>query len=179
MSESFLANLPRFDRGDHDCTVSLSEPGTLMDAEEISAPAEANSALQEQMQAVEQTLASLASITEQLQQEIRQRAESQMTALAEKLFPKLGQSFLAEEIARPLPDLLPASVADVEIRAEPELAAALTALIDGSSQLAGCCSVIEDEAPGANRATISWRDGGVDFDFEGLLEACLGRLKAT
>ena len=102
-----------------------------------------------------------------------------MTALAEKLFPKLGESFLAEEIARHLPDLLPASVADVEIRAEPELAAALTALIDGSVQLAGCCSVIEDEAPGANRATISWRDGGVDFDFEGLLEACLGRLKAA
>ncbi len=179
MSESFLANLPRFDRGDHDCTVSLSESGNVMDAEEMSAPAEANSALQEQMQAVEQTLASLASITEQLQQEIRQRAESQMTALAEKLFPKLGQSFLAEEIARHLPDLLPASVVDIEIRAEPELAAALTALIDGSGQLAGCCSVIEDEAPGANRATISWRDGGVDFDFEGLLEACLGRLKAA
>lgn len=179
MSESFLSNLPRFDRGNHDYTVSLGDQADVMDAEEVAAAAEGNTALQEQMQAIEQTLASLTGLTQQVQEEMSKRTESQMTALAEKLFPKLGRTFLAEEIARHLPDLLPGTVASVEIRAEPELAAELRALIEGSNQLAGACSVIEDEAPGANRATISWRDGGVDFDFEGLLETCLGRLKAA
>ena len=80
---------------------------------------------------------------------------------------------------RHLPDLLPASRASIDIRAEPELAEPLQALVEQSNRLAGVCNVITDEAPGPNRATVSWGDGGIDFDFESLLEACMRRLKAA
>lgn len=180
MSDTFFASLPRFDRSGHEYAVCLDEAGNTEDADEAAFDGEtADAAVSQKLQALEQTLAELAKLSDQLRAETSQHMQDQLRIIAEKLFPELGRAFLAEEIARHLPDLVPASAPQVEIRAEPELAESLRLLVEESSQLADRCLVLEDEAPGPNRATISWSEGGADFDFSGLLDACLERLKVT
>jgi len=179
MNDSIFANLPRFDEHAYANGVAHVDGGEETeagDAEPVETPEEV---FERKIGALDQTLASLADVSDQLQQAAAGRAKADLTALAEKLFPKLTEAFLAEEIMRHLPDLVPQSRPRVEIRAEPELAEPLQALIEQSNRLAGFCHVIADEAPGPNRATVSWGDGGIDFDFESLLEACMRRLKAA
>lgn len=180
MSDTFLARLPRFDCGAHEYAVSLGDAGHTEGADEAVHDDEAaDTAITQKLHALEQTLTELAKLSDQVRAEASQRMQDQLCAIAEKLFPELGRVFLAEEIVRHLSDLVPVSGPQVEIRAEPELAESLRSLVEKANHLADRCTVLEDEAPGPNRATISWSEGGADIDFSGLLNACLERLKAA
>ena len=50
-------------------------------------------------------------------------------------------------------------------------------MVAAQPALAGRCTVIAAE--GRTGVDVSWRTGGVTFDFDGLLAACLAQLGAT
>ena len=191
MSETVFAKLPSFDEpvSSHrkqtglksfDAPEVAPEP---VPAEEDDAAAAAASELDEAAQArlaaIEETLTSLAGTMDELDARARTRTTETVLEISKKLFPELSDLFLAEEIARHLPRLLPESAPNVEIRAEPHLADQLEEIVHRSNRLSGRCTVISDETPGKNRAEVSWGAGGLSFDFGGLLQACLSQLRAS
>jgi len=107
--------------------------------------------------------------------------EAQVTrathALAMRLFPKLSDAFLADEVARQLPDLVPLPVCRIHVQAEDRLTYKLNELL-AETDLAQRCEIVVDPAPSDSRIRVSWESGGVVFDFDGLLQACLARLQA-
>ena len=98
-------------------------------------------------------------------------------SIAAKLFPLLSKAFLAEEIGRHLPQLVPPLAAAVEIRADVSLTDDLQAMLERNSELANRCTVLS--GAGQGRVDVSWQTGGLSFDFEGLLQACLSHLNST
>lgn len=126
--------------------------------------------------ALQATVANLARLMERLERESRQQTVETVQAISAQLFPELSRRVLAEEIGRHLPGLIPASVPKVDIRAEPVLAGQLAEMIARHPSLEGRCEVIAQEGQGEGRAEVSWRTGGVTFDFDGLLSACLADL---
>ena len=107
------------------------------------------------------------------------QAKTAIVAISEQLFPKLSRRFLASEIEAHLETMLPETAAHVEISANPALSEQLEDLLDQSTGLAGRCSVTPDEAARGARVDVSWKSGGLTFDFDGLLEACIGHLRTT
>ena len=190
MNETVFAKLPSFDEpaSAHRPRTGLKsfdapEPGPAEeDTAESEAEAQADEQAQarsEQLAAVEQTLTSLAGAMEQLDEQANARTTETVLAISRKLFPELSEMFLAEEIARHLPGLLPEAAASVEILAEPHLADQLEDIVRHSNRLSGRCTIVRDEAPGRDRAEVSWGTGGLSFDFGGLLQACLSQLRAS
>lgn len=98
-------------------------------------------------------------------------------SIAARLFPLLSKDFLAEEIGRHLPKLVPPLAAAVEIRADVSLTDDLQAMLERNSALASRCTVLS--GAGQGRVDVSWQTGGLSFDFEGLLQACLSHLNTT
>ena len=129
--------------------------------------------------ALQATVANLAKLMERIESETRQQTTEAVRQIASQLLPELSRRFLAEEISRRLPAVIPATVPAVEIRAEPVLAAQLQEIVGRHTSLEGRCNVIPEAGQGSSRAEVSWRTGGVTFDFEALLAACLNDLGST
>lgn len=100
-----------------------------------------------------------------------------LRTMAETLFPALSDAFLAEEIVRHLRDWLPVSVAGVTITAPDALHPMLEAALARSPDLAARATLVSGRESGDTQVRVSWRTGGLDFDFDGLLAACLARLE--
>lgn len=197
MSDAVFSQLPRFD------AVSAARPADwlrAMNAGEMQAPSrtaaqeEAPPAptlptqkpepsivhpIPQETAALQATVSSLAKLMERIEAESRQQTAETVRQIAGQLLPELSRRFLAEEISRHLPALIPATVPVVDIRAEPVLAAQLQEIVSRHPSLEGRCNVIAEAGQGASRAEVSWRTGGVTFDFEGLLTACLNDLGST
>ena len=125
---------------------------------------------------VETMLTALSSTIERLERESRERTVSITQSIASRLFPELSRLFLAEEIGRHLPEMIPASAPAVEIRAQPALLAKLREVVEKSASLSERCSIGPADAADDEQVRISWETGGLNFDFDGLLDACLAQL---
>lgn len=198
MSSAMLAGLPRFDAEAGKATSPA--PGRWMKelegevaappAQKVQSTEEAAVAAPQAATAVEPQIlldlkkveASLVTLNSQLAR-IERDAQAQtlqtVQSMAAKLFPELSRHFLAEEIGRHLPALVPDAAAVIEIRAEAELAAKLSDLVERLPSLAHRCSVTSVETEGQGRVDVSWQTGGLAFDFDGLLQACLSHLTST
>ena len=180
MSDALFARLPRFDTSG----ARLSHRSRIDELEEEHAQRMKEDRLQHQsrfnsqLNAVEATLASLAEKVEKVEADARRQTATSITAIAERLFPKLSRRFLAEEIALHLEKMIPPGEVRIDIRAEPHLAEQLYEVIQRSERLAEICEVTSDEEPGGSRVDVAWQNGGLDFDFDGLLEACIGHLRS-
>jgi hypothetical protein len=192
MSSALLANLPRFDRDDQthpaeqlkrmlgQMQAAAARPSAATpqsetppaEEEEASSPEDIGPRLAE----VESLIVQLSSTLVRIEGEARDHSVQVTQALAARLFPELSRQFLADEIARHLPDLVPASVPTLEIRAQQEMLDKLDPIIARESSLAGRCKLVPAETAGESRVLVSWKTGGVTFDFEGLLAACLAHL---
>ena len=51
--------------------------------------------------------------------------------------------------------------------------------VEKSERLAGVCSLNPAPSPKGDRVDVSWKSGGLTFDFEGLLESCLKHIDTT
>ncbi|MEL6829485.1 MAG: hypothetical protein AAFO63_05060, partial [Pseudomonadota bacterium] len=96
--------------------------------------------------------------------------------LAMRLFPKLGETFLADEIVAQLPELIPFPTARIDVQVDESLVYKLNELL-ASTELAKRCEIVVDPSPSDSRIRVSWESGGVVFDFDGLLQACLAKLQ--
>ena len=193
MSDAVFAHLPRFDvvaeRRPADWLRALASgeamPAPVMQGlEEDSLPAPppvksepvAVHPIPQETAALQATIGNLSKLMDRLDREARQHSVQTVQAIAAQLFPELSRRFLAEEIGRHLPALIPSAGPVVEITAEPELAEQLREMVARNAGLEGRCEVIGREGQGPGRADVSWRTGGVTFDFDGLLQACLADL---
>lgn len=145
----------------------------------IEVPLQPPPAAQLDLTALEASLAALNGRLERIERDARAQAVENVRSMAAKLFPLLSKAFLAEEIGRHLPALVPASATVVEIHAEESLASYLRDMVERNSSLAHRCTVLPASAPGQGRIDVSWQTGGLTFDFDGLLQACLAQLNST
>lgn len=124
----------------------------------------------------------LGTLPEALNQ-IAEDAQSQCVHLVRtisvQLFPVLAESFLAEEICQHLPALIPDFEPLIEVRAASGLAEQIAEIIGRNKALADRCRLMPCESPEQAAIDISWKTGGVNFNFEALLGACLYRLGQT
>lgn len=197
MSETVFSQLPRFDMAggvrpaDWLRALNAGEqpapPAKAAAEETVPAPApqpvKAEPAVvkpvPQETAALQASVSGLARLMERIDAESRQHTVETVRLIAGQLFPELSRKFLAEEIGKHLPGLIPAAAAIVDISAEPALAGQLREMISHHPALEGRCNVIATEGKAHGRAEVSWRTGGVTFDFEGLLSACLDDLGTT
>ncbi|MCI4643377.1 MAG: hypothetical protein MRY64_01165 [Hyphomonadaceae bacterium] len=128
---------------------------------------------------VEEMIAALSAAVQHVEQAAADQVAGAIQSAAAKLFPELSRQFLAEEIGQHLRALTPVSVEHIEIRATPAMAEALEGILARSETLAGRCILKPVNGPDDTQVNVSWRNGGLDFDFSGLMEACLARLSPT
>jgi len=128
---------------------------------------------------IEASLSALHARLDQFERDAQAQTLQSIQSVAAKLFPELSRRFLADEISHHLAALVPASAAVVEIRAEAELATRLREIVERSPALAHRCTVLPAPAEGQGRVDVSWQAGGLTFDFDGLLQACLSHLSST
>ena len=196
MSEAFLSSLPRFDSAAPPPDSSSRrlllgqlpvENVVVEPPQDPMAPAGgdasgADKTAQDRVPEfaeVEIMLTALSDTIERLERESRERTVSATLSIASRLFPELSRLFLAEEIGRHLPGMIPATAPSVEIRAQPALLEKLRDVVEKSASLSERCSVVAADAPDDEQVRVSWETGGLTFDFEGLLNACLAQLEPS
>ncbi|KCZ87463.1 hypothetical protein HJA_13025 [Hyphomonas jannaschiana VP2] len=192
MSSALLSNLPRFDQGDqtHPAEQLKRMLGQMQEAAARTKPAPepTGESVEEEVQSpepvdlgpslaeIESLAGQLSAVLGRIENEARDQAMQVTQALAARLFPELSQRFLAAEIAQHLPQLIPASVPSIEIRARQEVLNRLEPFIAHDPSLSERCKMTPAATADEPRVQVSWQTGGVTFDFEGLLAACLSHL---
>jgi len=197
MSEAFLSNLPRFDSAGVRPTsgqmrlllgqmpaedVAADESEDVQVAEEASASEPSSDALSDrapEFAEIEIMLSAMSDAIERIEQESRENSVRVTQSIAAKLFPELSRLFLAEEIGRHLPVMVPTSAPAIEIRAQPALLEKLREAVENSSSLSDRCAVVPASEDEDAQVRVSWETGGLTFDFDGLLNACLAQLDST
>ncbi len=168
MSEGLFAGLPRFDEA---ASPRDLDTATAPSPEPVSQPVEPAP----QDRALASLEGALTHIAQQLDQRIA-AAEAAMgarlAALIEALFPKLAAEFLADEIVRTLPEIIPRTSAVIAVRAPPALAERVAALIAPKPELSARVEVRPDPVL-VDRAvaSVEWGPGGAVFDADSLIAA--------
>lgn len=178
MSEAVFARFPRFDEPEDAVETEMQLVGGMPEIQE-SAEEQAAKRQADREQRMDAALQSLADEADRAREQLQDKTTEWVIAISERLFPELSRLFLAEEIARQLPSLIPASTLQVEIRAEAELADQLREVVGRSNRLSALCTIADDAEVVEGRTEVSWTTGGLDLDFVGLLDACVERLKST
>ncbi|MEH6695031.1 MAG: hypothetical protein V7675_08310 [Hyphomonas sp.] len=190
MSEAFLATLPRFDTDAP--APSSNARRILLRQESVAEPEpekpeviltpvtepepEVQPSVHPDFADVEIVMAALSDTIERLEIESRQQTIKMTQAIAARLFPELSRSFLAHEIGQHLGAMVPSNAPAVMIRAQSLLADKLSELVAASPSLSERCAVVTASPEESSRVEVSWETGGVTFDFDGLLTACLAQL---
>jgi hypothetical protein len=189
MSEPAFSNLPRFDDAQDEAPAlrlrrmmetaspSRPEPVAPEPVELPIVPPAVVHAMDEEVLAMRAMVSDLARVVGRIEAEARQTSLEIVRAMTAQLFPELSRHFLAEEIVYHLPGLLPAAAPEIVIRATPELADQILQLIRLHPALEGRCVVVPVEGQSGGRAEVSWKTGGVTFDFDALLSACLNHIR--
>jgi hypothetical protein len=129
--------------------------------------------------ALEAVMNSLCVLAERVEAEANTKMSQTLRSLAAELLPELSRAFLADEIMRHLPSLLPPKAVRFEIRAAAAIADRIGVLAGRHPMLAGRFDIIATEGADPGAAEISWQTGGVKFDFHRLITACLARLETV
>ena len=191
MSKALFLSLPRFDANggllpptdwlrSFDDTVSCREAPAdrpYVEPARVETPVVQATPAQLDLRKLEASLTVLNARLGEIERGAQAQTLEAVQSIAAKLFPLLSKAFLAEEIGRHLAQLVPPLAAAVEIRADVSLTDDLQAMLERNSALANRCTVLS--GAGQGRVDVSWQTGGLSFDFEGLLQACLSHLNST
>jgi hypothetical protein len=178
MSESPFANLPRFDQSPDHMAGAMNAMADVPALADDPSPEEPVEIVPKLDPNVEILLTRLSEEIERTNDRVLAQTTNWVTAIAEKLFPEMSKAFLAEEIGLQLPGLLPESANHVEITAPEPLSNEIHDVVQRSNKLASRCTVSPTPASARQDVEVSWVTGGLSLEFEGLLEACLGRLQS-
>jgi len=74
--------------------------------------------------------------------------------------------------------MVPSSAPAVEIRAQTALLEKLRAAVEHMPSLADRCAVVPAGEDEDAEVRVSWETGGLTFDFDGLLKACLAQMES-
>lgn len=180
MSESLFANLPRFDSGDLPAVLAqapdpvVAEP-ELVQVDELEDTPEPAAQIDPN---VEVLLNRLAQEIEQANKRVVAQTADWVSAIIERLFPELSKAFLAEEVVRQIPNLLPDTPNHAVLSAPAPLAEQLTEIIESNPRLSNSCIVQVSEDAELHDVQVSWETGGLSLEFDELLAACLERLQS-
>jgi hypothetical protein len=174
MNSTYFAQLPRFDAPDFNVTEtvadSVQDPPAVRDA---PAPAPLSEPEPADLGAL---LADIVRAADARGAAIRNLAADMTERLARVLFPRLAEDFLAREIALCIPALLPDPPLVLTVRAPSRAAASLGALVAGAGIPPRRCAIFVHAEPSDTHISFDWSIGGVDFDFDAALDACLANL---
>jgi hypothetical protein len=198
MSEGFLTNLPRFDSdGARPSSSQLrlllgqmpadeaengqvgdvpSVPASLEFAPAIATDADAAPGRAPEFAEIEIMLSAMSDAIARIERESREQTLRVTQSISARLFPELSRLFLADEIGRHLPVMVPSSAPAIEIRAQPALLEKLRAAVENMPGLTDRCAVVPAVEDQDAQVRVSWETGGLTFDFDGLLTACLAQL---
>lgn len=193
MSEPVFAGLPRFDAAppraqggwkrpldeDMPLAAKAARPPVVQSEDDTTGaekPAPEPQLRPVDLMQVEASLKSISARLDKIERETHAQCMQAVQTMTAKLFPELSRLFLAEEIGRSLPKLVPASAAVIEIRAGAILAGELKARIAAMPGLADRCTVLPSGPDEVGKADISWQSGGVSFDFDALLATLQAQL---
>lgn len=128
--------------------------------------------------ALEHALMIFESGLQDIRHQIKEEAGKVALTLVSEMLPKVSEAFLADELARHLPDLLPTSAPDITIQTSPAIAETLRDILN-HRELAEPAYKIEPKTGfDFGRLEVSWKTGGLSADFSRRLETCLEDLKA-
>ncbi|MEH6411495.1 MAG: hypothetical protein V7741_13285 [Hyphomonas sp.] len=200
MSEAFLSSLPRFDSDgarpsssqlrlllgqvpvDDDKASQASDtpraPVSSDPEPAIADVADITPGRAPEFAEIEIMLSAMSGAIDRIEGESREHAVRVTQAISAKLFPELSRLFLADEIGRHLPVMVPSSAPAVEIRAQPALLEKLRVAVEHMPGLADRCAVVPAGEDDDSEVRVSWETGGLTFDFDGLLKACLAQLES-
>lgn len=116
---------------------------------------------------------------EQAKSTMTQRMEMVLTECVQQLFPMLGREFLADEIVRHLPNLVPETMFGVEILASSKLAERLESYFAEDTKLPANAIIRPSDRQPEMRISVNWGEGGYDYQFEQLLTRCQQRLASS
>ncbi len=176
MSKSVFARLPRFDDSEKVDAESAAAQEAIEQAAAIDAAAQLEARAQAEAHALQCALNGLSSAIDALRVEARQHTLEAIRAISADLFPKLADDFLAEEIMRQLPEVLPRAMHGVEIRAAPAFCTKLEAANKSGPAHQTPLAFVADRKLAPGQVQISWAHGGLDFDAGRRLQASLDRL---
>lgn len=200
MSEAFLTNLPRFDSDAARPSSSQlrlllgqmpaddAENGQAGDVPPVPASSEFAPAIATdadvapgrapEFAEIEIMLLAMADAIERIEREAREQTVRVTQSISARLFPELSRLFLADEIGRHLPAMVPSSAPAIEIRAQPALFEKLRVAVENMPGLMDRCVVVPAVDDEDAQVRVSWQTGGLTFDFDGLLTACLAQLES-
>ncbi len=182
---SHQLDLPRFDVESDGCCAA--QPNALEGASTeavASRELELGSAMERDhfvpdLAQIEAAAAALRDALEDFEDAARSKVAAAIDEIARALFPTLADEFLAAEVGRHLPQMLPVAAASVTVRAPPPLDSRLDEIVDQTIEAAGRCKVVSDPSLDALSVEISWETGGLSLNFNALLEACIFQYKQS
>lgn len=199
MSETIFDSLPRFDQPNSLPLSDEGQSGSTEEAFELAADqlpeiepslSSSHDQLNEDDSdccehstdttiAIETTLTELSDAIDRVECQAREQVVAATLSISAQLFPELSRLFMAEEIGRHLPTLVPISCPAVSIRADISLLEDLQEVVNRTGRLAAHCTLLPTDIGARGQVDISWQTGGVSFDFSGVLNACLAQLHDT
>lgn len=127
---------------------------------------------------LEKALVSVADTVAQIEIDAQTHIKNEIQNMAAQLFPAIGKAFLADELSKHIPGLVPSLVSSVEVIASPDMAEQLKGkLIMPDGQDAAIKLTASDTAA-PMQVKLSWKSGGFDYNFDDLMAACVTHIHA-
>lgn len=127
---------------------------------------------------LEKSLASFSDTVAQIEIDARAQINNEVQNIVAQLFPAIGKAFLADELSKHIPGLVPPMVSSVEVIASPDMAEQLKGkLVMPDGQDAEIKLTASDTAAHM-QVKLSWKSGGFDYNFDDLMAACVAHTHA-
>lgn len=191
MTDSIVSSLPRFDapKGLSPLIVFSDQSGTIRSVEAIAEPPPAEEVVQDISveppppdeearfrEQAEQMLERLIEAAGEMEASVVEKAAIAIGSIAQDIFPRFSSAFLLEEFALHLPDLIKLTPPVARIQAPPRIAQHLGLMSKSLASWPAGWTVEPAGELDAAHIEIVWDQGGLSYDPDKILAACLNRL---
>lgn len=122
---------------------------------------------------LEKAAATFLDTTAKIEAEAQAYIKTEIQSLAAQLFPELGKAFLADELSKHIPKLVPPMISSVEVIASPDIAEQLKGKLVMSDGRGTDITLTASDSAAPMQVKLSWKSGGFDYNFDDLMAACV------
>lgn len=142
--------------------------------EEVPDPiAIAQAELSVQAAQLEKAAATFLDVTAKIEVEAQAHIKTEIQNLAAQLFPELGKAFLADELSKHIPKLVPPMISSVEVIASRDIAEQLKGRLVMPDGRDTDITLTASDSAAPMQVKLSWKSGGFDYNFDDLMAACV------